>query len=106
MTEFIHTATGTGGGGVLASFGSGEPTGRLRASADRGRANQNASTGQVRSLRSMINRDMGGLNTRSAAYRQRRALLQEIDDNTNNRGNIRMRVLADIRDSLDDLRNG
>jgi hypothetical protein len=100
MELSIATATDTGGG-LVVSFGSGNRGGRTQASA-RGRAgNSNASAAQVRALRARIRR--AGITGNSRAARERRALLQQIDDNSSRRGGIRRRILANIADDLADL---
>lgn len=101
MDSSITTATETGGGLLLASFGSGDTGGRLQARARGTARNQSASAAEVRALRSRITRQ--GTAGNSAAARERRRLLQEIADNTNSRGNIRRGVLADIAADLADL---
>lgn len=101
MMNFIATATE--GGGEFASFGSGDSGGRLQARATGRARTGNASAGEVRAVRSRINRELAGLNPRSGGARKRRALLQEIADNASGRGNVRRGVLADIASELADL---
>jgi hypothetical protein len=95
MEFSIAAATESGGGVRVASFGSGNEGGRLQAVRGAGR-NQSASPARVRAVRSQINRA-------SITRAQRRRLLQEIDDNTTRRGNIRTGILADIQADLRDL---
>lgn len=103
MDFSITAATIEGGGPMLVSFGSGNEGGRLQARA-RGRARVgNASPAEVRSVRARANRIANAAGPRSRQRREARRILQEIQDNTTNRGRIRRGVLADIAADLADL---
>lgn len=93
------TATLTEGGALVASFGSGDAGGRTQAIA-RGQRSLASGAGQVRALRSRINR--AGTTGRSAAARERRALLARLDAAAPRRagGTPRLGALADIADAL------
>lgn len=90
----VRAAAPDVGVGIVVSFGSGNEGGRLSAAA-RGRGGtRSASAARVRAARNAINRS-------DASRARKRRALQEIDDNTSRRGNIRTGILADI---LADLR--
>jgi hypothetical protein len=92
----IGPATPSGGSGIVVSFGAGDSGGRLEARARGSARNANASSNEVRALRSRITRS--GI---SAA--RRRALIREIDDNRRGNGSIRRGILADIAADFRDL---
>lgn len=95
MLSSIIPANLSGGDTVL-SFGSGDSGGRTQARG-RGRAGAaNASSREVSSLRSRLNRA-------NIPARDRRQLLSDIDANRNARGNISRRMLAQIDADLRDL---
>lgn len=92
MDNSIITATESGGGLMLASFGSGDEGGNLQRRAQGRARTQNASAGEVRAVRTAINRS-------NLSARRKRLLAQEIQDNSTRNG-IRRGLLADIRDAL------
>ena len=83
-------------GGDVVSFGSGDSGGRLQARSRGTARNANASSAEVRSLRSRINR--ANINARD-----RRQLLGDIDANTRRNGSIRRGTLAGIDADLREL---
>ena len=93
------TATLTEGGALVASFGSGDSGGRTQAIA-RGQRSRSSGAGQVSALRGRIRRS--GVEGRSAAARERRALLARLDAAASGGRNRtpRLGALADIADAL------
>jgi hypothetical protein len=96
MEKFITAATE--GGGVFASFGSGDTAGRTQASARGSAGRTKASPAQVRAARAAINRS-------NLTRANKRQLLSDIDENSSGRTRTpSRRVLANILDDLNDLR--